>query len=118
MARGIYDFLNIDIRRVERMRRALPRDALALKMAEAFKVLSDPTRLRIVSALGLEEMCVADISSLVALDPSLVSHHLRILRQLNIVRHRRDGKMIYYALSDEHIATLMAIAREHAEEVL
>ena len=116
MSKEICEFINVDERKVERIRRAIPDDDSSQQMAEMFRVLADPTRLRIVSALEVEELCVCDIAALASLNQSLVSHHLQNLRQLNIVRYRREGKMAYYSLSDSHVRALLAIARDHARE--
>ena len=116
MSKEVCEFISVDVARVVRIRKSLPDDDLSRRMAEAFKVLSDPTRLKIVSALELEELCVCDIAALASLTQSLVSHHLQSLRQLNIVKYRRQGKMAFYSLSDSHIRAMMAIARDHSRE--
>ena len=84
--------------------------------AELFKVLSDPTRLRIVQALLIEELCVCDISALIKISISAISHQLRLLRSMKIVKNRKQGKMVYYSLTDEHIRELINIADEHIHE--
>jgi DNA-binding transcriptional ArsR family regulator len=84
--------------------------------AELFKVLSDPTRLRIVQALLIEELCVCDISALINISISAISHQLRLLRSMKIVKNRKQGKMVYYSLTDEHIRKLINIADEHIHE--
>jgi ArsR family transcriptional regulator len=101
-----------------RIRKALPDQESGRRMADVFKALSDSTRLKIVSALELEELCVCDIAALAELNQSLVSHHLQTLRQLSIVKYRRNGKMVYYSLSDSHVKSLLAIARDHAREAI
>lgn len=85
----------------------------ARRLARTFAALADPTRLRLVSALSVSEQCVGDLASLVGLTPSAVSHQLRGLRQQRIVRHRKVGRTVYYALDDEHISDLLQRAREH-----
>jgi ArsR family transcriptional regulator, lead/cadmium/zinc/bismuth-responsive transcriptional repressor len=116
MAREICDYVRIDHKKVERIKKGIPDDDSSQKMAEMFKVLSDPTRLRIVSALELDELCVCDIAALIAQAQSLVSHHLQNLRQMNLVKYRREGKMSFYSLSDSHVRAMLAIARDHARE--
>jgi ArsR family transcriptional regulator len=117
MPREVCEFISVDDKKVERIRRALPDQTSSQRMAETFKVLSDPTRLKIVSALELEELCVCDIAALAGINQPLVSHHLQILRQMNIVRYRRDGKMAFYSLSDNHVIALLKIARNHVREM-
>ena len=116
MAKDTCEVIMVDEEKVEMLRNAIPNEALSRRMAETFKVLSDPTRLKIVSALELEELCVCDVAALTSLDQSLVSHHLRILRQMNIVKFRRDGKMAFYSLSDNHVRAMLAISRDHSRE--
>lgn len=116
MSKEVCEYISVDDAKVARIKKGLPDDDLSRKMAETFKVLSDATRLKIVTALELEELCVCDIAALTSLNQSLVSHHLQMLRLLNIVKYRRDGKMAFYSLSDSHIRALMAIARDHSRE--
>ena len=85
-------------------------------LAETFKVLGDPTRLRIAFALAREELCVCDLATLLGVSQSVVSHSLRALRQMQLARYRKDGKIAYYALDDDHIATLVEQGFEHVEE--
>lgn len=92
-----------------------PPEAVAV-LAELFKVLGDPTRIRIAYALSLEELCVCDISNLLGVSQSAVSHSLRALRQMKLVRFRKEGKIAYYALDDEHVARLLQDGFRHVEE--
>jgi DNA-binding transcriptional ArsR family regulator len=89
---------------------------LVLALAETFKVLGDPTRVRILNALSATELCVCDIAALLKLGESAVSHQLRILRSLRLVRARRDGRKVFYALDDDHITRLLAQGLEHVAE--
>lgn len=82
-------------------------------MSEIYKLLGDPSRLRIVAALRIRELCVGDISALMEISQSGVSHQLRLLKKNRIVKTRREGKMIYYSLDDEHIEQLLDIGRAH-----
>jgi ArsR family transcriptional regulator len=116
MSKEVCEFISVDTKRVARIRKALPDRDSGRRMAMVFKVLSDSTRLQIVSALELEELCVCDIAALTVLNQSLVSHHLQTLRQTNIVKYRRSGKMVYYSLTDSHIKSILAIARDHIHE--
>ena len=85
-------------------------------VADLFKAFSDPTRLRIVQALLLEELCVCDISAIINISISAISHQLRLLRSMKIVKNRKQGKKVYYTLTDEHIQELIKIAVEHIHE--
>ena len=86
-------------------------------VAELFKILGDPTRLRLVQALSkAEELCVCDIALVLGMSQSAVSHQLAILRQARLVKYRKDGKVVYYSLDDGHVASLIAVAVEHVSE--
>ena len=85
-------------------------------LAETFRVLGDPTRVRILDALAGGELCVCDIASLVNISESAVSHQLRLLRGMRLVRPRRAGRLVYYAVDDHHILELMKQAMTHVEE--
>src|SRR5436309_16077597 len=93
-------------------------DASALALAETFKVLGDTTRVRILDALSRSELCVADIARLVGLSESAVSHQLRLLRGARLVRARRNGRQMFYALNDDHIVGLLAQGLEPLVERL
>jgi DNA-binding transcriptional ArsR family regulator len=86
------------------------------RLSGLFKAMGDPTRLRILWALELGEMCVCDIAALLGITESAVSHQLRTLRQLELVANRRDGTVLYYRLNDEHVSQLTAVALEHVRE--
>ncbi len=88
----------------------------ATALAETFRVLGDPTRVRIVHALSLSELCTSDLATVVGMSESAVSHQLRTLRQLHVVRSRRDGKLVFYQLEDEHIRSLFEQGLEHVFE--
>jgi DNA-binding transcriptional ArsR family regulator len=97
-------------------KRALPEETVE-RLSRLFSALSDPTRLKILNALTVtEELCVCDLAALAELSVSAVSHQLRLLRDRDLVRARRDGRMVYYSLVDDHIGTLMGTGIEHANE--
>ena len=98
---------------VERVRAVLPPPEVYLALAETFRALGDPTRLQLLTALAEAELCVCDLSALVGVSESAVSHSLRTLRQLRLVRYRRAGKIAYYSLDDTHVAGLVAEGLEH-----
>lgn len=85
-------------------------------MADVFKVLGDPTRLRILRVLMNQEVCVRDIADELGMGQSAVSHRLRILRDARLVQFRRDGKTVYYSLADAHVFTLLDVGLEHVAE--
>ena len=87
-------------------------------LAETFQVLGDPSRVRIVHALSLAELCTSDLARVVGMSESAVSHQLRTLRQLHVVKSRRDGKLVYYSLDDEHVRSLFHQGLEHAFEAI
>lgn len=85
-------------------------------LAELFRALGDASRVKIVDSLVEGEMCVSDIAEAVGVSESAVSQHLRHLRELRLVRGRREGKMIYYAIADDHVRVLLRVGVEHLEE--
>lgn len=85
-------------------------------LADTFQMLANPTRLQIVQALARRELCVCDLAAVVGASQSAVSHHLRQLRQMKIVRYRREGRMAYYRLDDEHIEEIFRMGLAHVEE--
>jgi ArsR family transcriptional regulator len=85
-------------------------------LGEFFKVLTDPTRLKILYALGAGELCVFDLSVSVGAGVSSVSHHLAALKRVRLVKARREGRVIYYSLDDDHVNTIIKFAREHLGE--
>lgn len=91
-------------------------DEILSEMALTFKCLSDPSRLKIINALLITEMCVHSIAKIVNMSQPAVSHHLKQLRQMRLVKCRRDGKAIFYALSDYHIQLLFDLSKTHISE--
>jgi DNA-binding transcriptional ArsR family regulator len=101
--------------RVDVVIRARPNAGALDRMAEIFHACSGGTRLLLLLALAEAELCVCDLAATVDASPSGVSHHLSMLRALRLVQARRDGRMIYYRLDDEHVRDLLSLARVHAE---
>ncbi|MGN1066670.1 MAG: ArsR/SmtB family transcription factor [Candidatus Fimimonas sp.] len=101
---------------VKQVEQRIPDEDLLYDVAELFKIFGDSTRIRILSALLEEELCVCDICSLLSMTKSAVSHQLRILRQTKLVKNRRSGKEVYYSLADDHVASIINLALEHAKE--
>lgn len=106
----------LDVQAVARVKAALVDPAIASHLAETFKVLGDPTRVRIVHALSLEELCTHDLASVLGMSESAVSHQLGLLRLLRLVRSHREGRIVYYSLDDEHIRQLFEDSLRHATE--
>ncbi len=105
-----------DEEKVNRISLNLPIQKEVFSIAEIFKVLSDPTRLKIVIALSTEEMCVCDLTALTNISQSAISHQLRVLRNTKLVKFRKEGKMAYYSLDDMHIQYLISNVRDHINE--
>jgi DNA-binding transcriptional ArsR family regulator len=106
----------VDAPKVRRTQRAMKPARAIADLAETFKVLGDPTRLRIVYALAQEELCVCDLATVLGVSQSVVSHSLRALRQMRLVRYRKAGKMAYYSLDDDHISAMIGEGFRHVEE--
>jgi len=103
----------VDPEAVQRIREHGVGDELVVRVADTFKALADPTRVRLLHALLHAELCVSDLAALLGMTESAISHQLRMLRNMRIVRTRRDGKLIYYALDDDHVARLFQRGLEH-----
>ena len=106
----------IDESKVRRTRQTMKPVNAVMTLAETFKVLGDPTRLRIAYALSRDELCVCDLATVLDVSQSVVSHSLRALRQMRLVRYRKVGKIAYYVLDDDHISSLLADGFRHVEE--
>jgi DNA-binding transcriptional ArsR family regulator len=107
---------HLDPRHTALRRQALMRPDAVRDVAETFRILGDPTRVRILDALGGGELCVCDIASLVGISESAVSHQLRLLRSTRLVRSRRAGRLVFYELDDVHIIELLRQAQTHVQE--
>jgi len=99
-----------------RLKTLLLEERTVLAVAEVFKLLGDPTRVRVVDALSRGERCVSDLASLVGISESALSHQLRLLRSARLVRVRRAGRLAYYSLDDHHVLGLLRDTRKHVEE--
>lgn len=95
---------------------ALPEDEMLYDLAELFKMFADSTRVRILYALSESELCVCDIARVLNLSQSAVSHQLRILKGGKLVKYRREGKVIFYSLADEHVRSIIELGMEHIAE--
>jgi ArsR family transcriptional regulator len=107
---------HLDARGASERRLSLMPERTVHALAETFRVLGDPTRVKILDALGRGELCVCDIAALAGISESAVSHQLRLLRGMRLVRPRRAGRLVYYTLDDQHIMELLRQALTHVEE--
>lgn len=105
-----------DAAKIKEVTDALPDEDTLDELEELFKIFGDSTRIKILYALHIKEMCVMDISIALGMSQSAISHQLRVLRQTRLIRSRRDGKNIYYSLADEHVHTIISMGLEHIEE--
>ena len=94
----------------------LPPDETLYDLAEFFKIFGDTTRIRILYALLEKELCVGDLAQLLGLTQTACSHQLRVLKNNKLVRFRREGKTVYYSLSDDHVRSIIETGMEHVEE--
>ena len=101
---------------IEMVKQKMPQEEMLYDLAELFKVFGDTTRVKIISALFEAEMCVCDIAELLSMTQSAISHQLRVLRQARLVKHRKEGKVVFYSLDDEHIKTIFNQGLEHILE--
>ncbi|NLY04185.1 MAG: winged helix-turn-helix transcriptional regulator [Campylobacter sp.] len=101
---------------INKVAKKMPDDGSLDKLADFFKVFGDSTRVRILWALGENEMCVCDIAALLKMSQSSISHQLRVLKQNLLVKNRRDGKVVYYSLKDEHIRSIFEQGFIHINE--
>lgn len=112
------EVFHLDPQRLAELRRDMLDQDRAGALAETFKLLGDVTRVRLLDALSRRELCVCDLARLVGLSESAVSHHLRLLRSVRLVRPRRAGRMVFYALDDRHIIRLFQQGLRHVEETV
>ena len=110
------DFLAVHEDVVKRVLDKQPAEEELYDLAELFKVFGDSTRIRILHALLETELCVGDMAQILNLSQSAVSHQLKILKDAKLVRFRREGKSIFYALDDEHVRNILSMGVEHVEE--
>jgi len=101
---------------VTKVRKEMINEKTALLLAETFKVMGDGTRIKIINALSHAELCVCDIAFLLGMSQSAISHQLRFLRSLKLVKNRKEGKVVYYSLDDDHIVNLFKQGLEHVLE--
>lgn len=106
----------MDNKKIAAVRRTMLTEDEANRLSETFSVLADPTRARMIHALSAEELCVCDIAAALHMSISAVSHQLRVLRNMRLVKYRKEHKMVFYSLDDEHIETLFLESLKHIRE--
>lgn len=102
--------------KVERAKKSMLKDDCLLIIADFYKALSDSTRIKIINLLEKNELCVCDISSILNMTKSAVSHQLKNLRELNLIKSRKIGKEVWYTLADDHVKQVFDISLEHVLE--
>ncbi len=108
------DVIHADV--VEEVKLHMPEDEKLYDLADFFKMFGDSTRIKILCALDHDEMCVCDLAVLLNMTKSAISHQLKTLRQVKLVKYRREGKTVLYSLLDEHVKNILEIGLEHIEE--
>lgn len=106
----------INIKKVEKIKKTLISEDTIFDMAEFFKVFGDSTRMKIISALLKDELCVGEIAMITNSTQSAISHQLRVLKQSKLVKYKKVGKTVYYSLDDNHIYQIYNLVKEHIEE--
>lgn len=109
-------FIHLNKEIIDKVDEKMPPEEELQDLADFFKVFGDATRLKILYVLLCSEMCVYDIASLLGMSQSAISHQLRVLKQMDLVKNRREGKTIFYALADSHIVTILSQGLDHIEE--
>ena len=116
--RDVCEVTCVDQEKTTRVQQQLEKDKNIPEVTKLFKALSDETRLKIAYSLTLEEeLCVCDVANIVGATTATASHHLRHLKNLGLAKYRKEGKLVYYSLDDDHVKQLIHIAAAHQEEV-
>lgn len=117
LSKDVCEITCINEEKVTRVKSSLT-EQNPLEVAKIFKALSDDTRIKIAYALSLEdELCVCDVANIVGSTTATASHHLRLLKNLGLAKYRKEGKLVFYSLDDEHVKQLIQVAFEHHKEV-
>lgn len=109
-------YIHVKEQTLKRIDEKMPPEEELQDLAELFKVFGDGTRLKILYVLLCSEMCVYDIAAVLGMSQSAISHQLRVLKQMDLVKNRRDGKTIFYSLADDHVVTILNQGLDHIEE--
>lgn len=110
------EYIHVHEEIVSRVREAMPEDEDLFDLAELFKIFGDSTRIKILYVLLESEMCVCDLAQLLGMTQSAISHQLQVLKKSKLVKYRRDGKTVFYSLSDAHVRTIIDQGMEHIAE--
>ena len=110
------DYMHLHEKVIEQVQEEMPEEEILYDLAELFKVFGDSTRINILYVLFQSEMCVCDIAQLLNMSQSAISHQLRVLKQAQLVKYRREGKTVFYSLADAHVNTILNQGLEHIEE--
>lgn len=110
------DFIHVHEEVVKKVNEQMPDEDTLYDLADFFKIFADSTRIKILYVLMCSEMCVCDLAQILKMNQSAISHQLRTLKQMDLVRGRRDGKTVFYSLADGHIKTILSQGLEHLEE--
>ena len=110
------EFMHIHEESIDKVKESIPPDEKLYDLAELFKVFGDSTRIKILCALFTSELCVYDISQLLNVSQTAVSHQLRVLKTNKLVKSRKDGKNVFYSLADDHVFSIIGQGMEHIEE--
>lgn len=110
------DFICVHETIVDEVKQHMPEEEVIYDLAELYKVFGDSTRMKIIYVLFEAEMCVCDIAQLLNMSQSAISHQLRVLKQSKLVKSRREGKVVFYSLADEHVKTIVNQGMEHILE--
>ena len=113
---GVCEFMHVHEEIVEKVEKVMPDEQQLLDLSEFFKVFGDSTRIKILYVLSQSEMCVCDLAELLEMTQSAISHQLRVLKQMKLVKNRREGKTVYYSLADGHIQNIISQGMEHIQE--
>lgn len=103
--------------KIDEVKKKMPKEEVLYDLAEVFKVFGDSTRIKILYSLFKHEMCVCDVAILVGTTQSAISHQLRVLKQAKLVKYRKQGKVVYYSLDDEHVKSIFNEGLKHIQEM-
>ncbi|HHT95592.1 MAG TPA: winged helix-turn-helix transcriptional regulator [Clostridiaceae bacterium] len=112
----ICEYINMTEEEVKEVLKSIPSEDKLYNLSDLFKVFGDKTRIKILYALSVAEMCVCDIASLTRMTQSAISHQLKTLRANKLVKYRKEGKATFYSLADDHVRTILQQGKEHIEE--
>lgn len=110
------NYIAVHDKLVKQVLNAQPNDEVLYDLADLFKMFGDSTRIKILYALFESELCVGDISSILNISQSAISHQLKLLKDAKLVKFRREGKVIFYSLDDDHVRTILSMGMEHIGE--